>query len=65
DLTPELRGEGPEDGPETGVDTLATLERKRLVQALEQTSGKKAQAAVLLDMSRSTLWRKLKEHGLA
>ncbi len=64
DLTPELRGEAPEETPTVRTESLASLERRRILEALEKTSGKKAEAAELLDMSRSTLWRKLREHGL-
>ena len=65
DLTPELRGEGPpgESEPE-GHTTTATLERRRIIRALEEAAGRKGKAAEALGMSRSTLWRKLREHGL-
>ena len=63
DLTPELRGEPP---PNQSPDQMTEkdLERKRLVEALEQTGGKKGEAAELLGMSRTTLWRKLREHKI-
>lgn len=61
DLTPELRGEAPEwderEGPEHS-------ERTRIIRALAETGGRKAQAAALLKMSRSTLWRKLREYAI-
>jgi len=62
DLTPELRGEAP-----PGVAPVASLgaaERRRIVAALEASNGRKAVAAKALGMSRSTLWRKIREHGL-
>lgn len=62
DLPPELRGEPPE-GPREGV-ALATLERQQVLDALRRTGGRKAEAAALLGISRSTLWRRIREHGL-
>jgi len=63
DLPPELRGEGPKDGGPRDL-SLAELEKERIVDALRQSRGKKTEAAERLGMSRSTLWRKLREHGL-
>ena len=61
ELTPELRGERPADSrPEQG-----SSERRRIEQALSRAGGRKGKAAELLGMSRSTLWRKLREYRLA
>lgn len=62
DLTPELRGEPP---PQEGdvLDPRAT-ERARIVDALNAAGGRKGKAAVALGMSRSTLWRKLREYRI-
>ena len=43
--------------PETGD------ERSRILQALQQTQFHRSQAAALLHMDRSTLWRKMKKYG--
>lgn len=63
ELTPELRGEPPFETDEA-ERTPRQLERARLVDALGQARGRKAGAAQLLGMSRTTLWRKLREHHL-
>ncbi len=64
DLTPELRGEPPPNqSPETMTEE--ELERRRLLEALDEAQGEKQRAAELLDISRTTLWRKLREHGIS
>ncbi len=63
ELPPELRGEGPKDAGPRDL-SLADLEKERIADALRRSRGKKGDAAELLGMSRSTLWRKLREHGL-
>ncbi len=40
------------------------LEARRLLNALERAGGHMSRAAASLGMSRTTLWRKLKKHGL-
>lgn len=65
-LTPELRGEVPAWGSSSESPTsLADIERRKILQALDDTNGNRSDAAEALDMSRSTLWRKMKEHGLS
>ena len=39
-------------------------ERERIVDALRKTEGKKTEAAKLLQMDRSTLWRKMKHYQI-
>ncbi len=58
DLPPEIRGEGPKPRRMPGN------ERERIRIALRDAEGRKAEAAVSLGMSRSTLWRKMKELSL-
>ena len=62
ELPPELRGESPRScgAPRTERE----LERQRLLQALQQAQGQRQEAAAALGMSRTTLWRKLREHGI-
>ncbi len=64
DLTPELRGEAPPGAEDEDALDLKEIERRSILSALEKTGGRKAEAAELLQMSRTTLWRKLKEHRL-
>lgn len=61
ELTPELRGEGPEAKDET--DPRAR-EIQRIKRALKEAHGRKSETAQQLGMSRSTLWRKLREYHL-
>ncbi len=42
--------------------TLAELEKQAILQALEYTKGDRAEAAALLGIGRTTLYRKLKEY---
>ena len=39
-------------------------EADEIVEALRTTGGKKAEAAKMLNMDRTTLWRKIKQYGL-
>ncbi len=71
ELTPELRGEPPPqqrtrrgDGQEGDITERGASERQRIVEALEATDGHRTEAAEQLDMSRTTLWRKMKEYDL-
>jgi two-component system response regulator AtoC len=64
DVTPELRGEPPPSSSTDEEDPRAA-ERARIVEALKQTGGRKGKAAEALGMSRSTLWRKLREYRIA
>jgi two-component system response regulator AtoC len=40
------------------------VEKRIIMEALIKTGGKRAQAAEMLGWGRSTLWRKIKRHGL-
>jgi len=54
---------GPQPIQETGKDWLA-LEKELIISALTQTRGNRSKAADILGWGRTTLWRKLKTHGL-
>jgi DNA-binding NtrC family response regulator len=66
DLAASRPAEPGEAGPE-GVPrgmSLRELERRAIVQALEDCDGNRTRAAQLLEIDRSTLRRKLKEYGI-
>ena len=56
---PEEGGGGRYHAPESAED-----ERRAIRAALERSDGVRTEAARLLGMSRTTLWRKLKEYGM-
>jgi len=47
------------------VRTLADLERQAILEAIRTLKGDKLQAAKLLGIGKTTLYRKLKEYGIA
>lgn len=68
ELTPELRNEKPfQQQRSTAVPLLHHVqdERERIVHALAATDGRRDRAAELLGISRSTLWRKMREYKLS
>lgn len=50
---------------EEGIPTLATVEEKHIRETLERLNGNQSLAAKKLGISRSTLWRKMREYGIA
>jgi two-component system response regulator HydG len=48
-----------------GVKPLADLEREAILSAIRTLNGDKLQAAKLLGIGKTTLYRKLKEYGIA
>lgn len=68
-LPPEIRGEittkeAPVPCEEFSLDErLRVFEKDTITKTLEDTGGKKKEAAKRLGISRETLWRKLKEYG--
>ncbi|MBP8809824.1 MAG: sigma 54-dependent Fis family transcriptional regulator [Kofleriaceae bacterium] len=61
--TIEPRIEAPA-APPAAARSLRDLEREGIVRALAATGGNKAQAAAILEIDRSTLYKKLKEYGI-
>ncbi|MCA9317879.1 MAG: sigma-54-dependent Fis family transcriptional regulator, partial [Planctomycetes bacterium] len=71
DLPPEVRGYEASEVRVTTPDPELSARRaelppeaRRLLNALERAGGHMSRAAASLGMSRTTLWRKLKKHGL-
>ena len=67
ELTPELQEAPPPPPPEAPdpAGTWRDLERAQIVAALQAAGGTRTLAAKALGMSRSTLWRKMRELGLS
>jgi len=53
-----------EAGAAPEVKTLADLERDAILSAIRTLSGDKLQAARMLGIGKTTLYRKLKEYGI-
>lgn len=49
---------------EDGILTLAAMEKKHIQEALDRLNGNQSLAAKKLGISRSTLWRKMREYGI-
>jgi two-component system response regulator AtoC len=61
-LTPELRGESP---PLPDEDlSVKDQEKNAIIKSLSAAGGVKGEAARRLGISRSTLWRKIREYGI-
>ena len=64
DLLLEIAPEKKPNGKARLHDELATLERDRIVEALERAGGNRSRAARILGISRRTITTKVKELGL-
>jgi two-component system response regulator HydG len=53
------------EGVSPPLATLADLERQAILGAIRALNGDKLQAAKLLGIGKTTLYRKLKEYGIA
>jgi two-component system response regulator HydG len=58
-------GEPAAEGGQPQLTTLADLERQAILSAIRTLKGDKLQAAKLLGIGKTTLYRKLKEYGIA
>jgi DNA-binding NtrC family response regulator len=54
----------PPPAPRASARSLRELEREGILAALAATGGNKAQAAAILEIDRSTLYKKLKDYGI-
>jgi DNA-binding NtrC family response regulator len=52
-----------EETADPAVETLAAMEKRAILSTLEQVKGDKLLAARLLNIGKTTLYRKLKEYG--
>jgi DNA-binding NtrC family response regulator len=62
--TADQLGEQVAEGGTPEVQTLADLERRAILGAIRTLNGDKLQAAKLLGIGKTTLYRKLKEYGI-
>jgi two-component system response regulator HydG len=64
-LPPTLAGPAPPpEVPEEGQRRAGTAEKAALIAALRQTGGNQSRAAVLLGVSRITVWHRMKKYGI-
>ena len=63
-LPDELSGAHPEAAPRGALRSLAEVEREHVLHVLEACGGRQSEAARLLGIGRTTLWRKMRELGL-
>jgi DNA-binding NtrC family response regulator len=54
----------PAPPPRASARSLRELEKEGILAALAATGGNKAQAAAILEIDRSTLYKKLKDYGI-
>jgi DNA-binding NtrC family response regulator len=47
-----------------GLQTLEEVEKKHIARVLQKTGGNKSLAGKILNLPRTTLWRKMKHHNL-
>lgn len=66
DLTTTYEQSSPSDSETTRSTTknLSSLEQETILSALEKTGNNKTKAAEILGISRTTLWRKIKDFNL-
>ena len=63
--TAAATGEPSDEGGQPELKTLAEMEREAILGAIRTLNGDKLQAAKLLGIGKTTLYRKLKEYGIA
>ena len=61
---PAFASPAPEPASPPAPRSLRELEKEGIIAALAATNGNKAQAAAVLEIDRSTLYKKLKDYGI-
>ena len=64
DVLPRFRAVAIERAPDGVVESLPVLERRHIIETLERVGWNRKRAAQLLQISTTTLWRRLKEFGI-
>jgi DNA-binding NtrC family response regulator len=64
-MTPKTTGVAPAEPPAVIGLNVKENEKSLIIKALEECGGNRSQAALKLNISRRTLYRKLHEYGLA
>ncbi len=64
DLPQSVREPRREAAPESAIQSLPGLERKHILETLDRVGWNRKRAAALLEISTTTLWRRLKEFGI-
>ncbi|TET31563.1 MAG: sigma-54-dependent Fis family transcriptional regulator [Planctomycetota bacterium] len=64
DLPEEISGKDVAGKALAGGGTLAEIEKRAIIAALEKAGGKRLEAARILGLPKSTFYRKIKEYGL-
>ncbi len=64
DLPPHVISQVGDAKQEASGNSLQELERRAILEALEQTGGDRVRAARLLGIGKTTIYRKVKEYGL-
>jgi len=65
DLSSAAPGELHGESASSSVISIAKIERKAILKTIDQLKGDKLMAAKLLGIGKTTLYRKLKEYGIA
>ncbi|MEM7409186.1 MAG: sigma-54 dependent transcriptional regulator [Myxococcota bacterium] len=64
DVLPRFHRTPTERAPDGVVESLPVLERRHIIETLERVGWNRKRAAQLLQISTTTLWRRLKEFGI-
>jgi DNA-binding NtrC family response regulator len=64
DLPARIGESGARETDDANVDSLDTVERRHILKTLEKVNWNRSKAAALLQISTTTLWRRLKEFGV-